>query len=374
MLISGDNIGNIETESFVKYKGYKQVIGSLPISWLLDSLGASTELLVCQGVLQNRSRYVGARVIQFDQQNKGLTCWHFSSMLWSMDAHPAEVPGEATEDVQQERWNAGLAIGKRDNMEDGGPPGAALTGRRGAADDVVEDRGRNGPNGSFCIGDMFVCSINLIVELMHLRKTICTKYSTTFNHDKSDAQIGGHFNWPPIRFKFEHFVFLLNLDLRFLFDTTSNYTIVKSITPIECMTARHLDSLCRIALRDDIEPNPGPKESIREMTINCRGLGKINKFRHLLNRAYEIIAKGPAIVFLQETMIIDSQYLNIAWQGKYVHTAGLGNSQGCITLLNDSVSISDIVHVGHRAHTFTVKGLIDTEVMVANVYAPIGLR
>ncbi len=373
MLKPGVDNGICATKKFVRDRERKQIRGSLPISWLLDSPGASTELLVCQGVLQNRIRYVGARVRQFDQPNKGLTCGHFSFMLWPMDAYPADVLGEATVDGQRGRRHAGMAVVKRGNIEDGGPPGATPSGKRGAdVDDTVEDRGedgrngRNGLNRPFYVGDMFVCT-KLTVEIMHFIKSFCTKYSTIFNHDKSDAQIGGHFNWPPIRFKFEHFVFLLKLKLQ-----VSLYKLSRLLTSIVIITARHLGILCRIALRYDIEPNPGPKESIRVMTINCRGLGNINKFRHLLNRAYEIIAKGPAIVFLQETMIIDSQYLNIAWHGKHVLTAGLGNSQGCITLVSDSVSINDIVHMGHRAHTFTAKGLIDTEVMVANVYAPIG--
>jgi exonuclease III len=108
------------------------------------------------------------------------------------------------------------------------------------------------------------------------------------------------------------------------------------------------------------------------LTVNCRGLGNINKFRLLLNKAYEITKLGPAIVLLQETMIVHSTYLDMAWRGKYVHTPGLGNSQGCITLMGDAAKLTDIVHLNNRAHTFKVQGLLDQEVLVANVYAPIG--
>jgi len=47
---------------------------------------------------------------------------------------------------------------------------------------------------------------------------------------------------------------------------------------------------------------------------------------------------------IQETMITNSRYLDLAWRGKYVFTLGTGNSQGCITLTHNDVTITDIEH------------------------------
>ena len=65
---------------------------------------------------------------------------------------------------------------------------------------------------------------------------------------------------------------------------------------------------------NDIETNPGPGEKLRVVTINCRGLGDINKFRLLLNKAYDMMQKGSLIMMIQETMVTNSRYLDLAWK------------------------------------------------------------
>jgi len=69
-------------------------------------------------------------------------------------------------------------------------------------------------------------------------------------------------------------------------------------------------------------------------------LGEVEKFRPLLNKAYDIMQKGKMIMMIQETMITNSRYLDLAWRGKYVFTPGTGNSQGCITLTHNDVTIT----------------------------------
>jgi len=39
----------------------------------------------------------------------------------------------------------------------------------------------------------------------------------------------------------------------------------------------------------DIETNPGPGEKLKIITIHCRGLGEIEKFRLLLNKSYDMM-------------------------------------------------------------------------------------
>ncbi len=98
-------------------------------------------------------------------------------------------------------------------------------------------------------------------------------------------------------------------------------------------------------LINDIETNPGPGEKLKIITINSRGLGEIEKFKIFLNKAYDTMQKGKMIMIIQETMIINSRNLDLAWRGKYVFTPGTGNSQGCITLTHNDVMITDIEHI-----------------------------
>ncbi len=132
-------------------------------------------------------------------------------------------------------------------------------------------------------------------------------------------------------------------------------------------------------LMHDIELNPGPakKISMTIITLNCRGLGDIDKFRLLLNNITKIVKNSPSIIMLQETMILTDSYLKLAWRGKHIFTPGTGNSQGCITLLPASVDITNIEQLGTRGHCALVKGLIadsDRVLAVLNVYAPNGFR
>jgi hypothetical protein len=65
----------------------------------------------------------------------------------------------------------------------------------------------------------------------------------------------------------------------------------------------HIKKYIKSKLMNDIETNPGPGEKLRVVTINCRGLGEINKFQLLLNKAYNMMQKGNLIMMIQETMV-----------------------------------------------------------------------
>jgi hypothetical protein len=183
-------------------------------------------------------------------------------------------------------------------------------------------------------------------------------YSCFVYHDISDEKAEDTLNVSSIKFTIWHYVPLLIL-FRFL-QREIKYS------------KQHLVALTSIELMHDIESNPGPNLLLTLVTINCRGLGNINKFRLLLNKAYEYVQKGPAVICLQETMIVSDRYLELAWRGNYVHTPGLGNSQGCVTLLPSGVEVSSIQHLEHRGHSFLAKGLLEEETLIINLYAPIG--
>jgi hypothetical protein len=57
----------------------------------------------------------------------------------------------------------------------------------------------------------------------------------------------------------------------------------------------HTINYIKAKLMNDIESNPGPGEKLKIITLNCRGLGEIDKFRLLLNKAYDIMQKNYMI-------------------------------------------------------------------------------
>jgi hypothetical protein len=64
-----------------------------------------------------------------------------------------------------------------------------------------------------------------------------------------------------------------------------------------------------------------------------------------------------------------SRYLELTWRGKYVRTAGTGNSKGCVTLVNSDSEISEIKHYGN---SFELALNNDETFKICNIYAPNG--
>jgi hypothetical protein len=134
----------------------------------------------------------------------------------------------------------------------------------------------------------------------------------------------------------------------------------------------HVLTLCRIELLHDIEPNPGPASVVKIISLNCRGLGNVDKCRQLLNRLYSLAVKSPLVVLLQETMIQSDNYIALAWRGRYVFTPGSGHGRGCITLMSHALDISDVVHYENRGHHFIMTDAQCEKILVSNIYAPNG--
>ncbi len=143
---------------------------------------------------------------------------------------------------------------------------------------------------------------------------------------------------------------------------------------------RYAKMLIYLKLMNDIELNPGPlptstytNNSLQISTINCRGLGKINKFTLLLNKVAELNRINQNSIFLlQETMVKDERYLQMAWRGNYALTAGTGNSQGCITLVSSDINLSNQIDFGNRGHYIELEGLLTSKAAILNIYAPNG--
>jgi hypothetical protein len=142
--------------------------------------------------------------------------------------------------------------------------------------------------------------------------------------------------------------------------------------------ARHRSATAMLALIHDIESNPGPapaagcRSNITVVSLNCRGLGNTDKTRLLLNKIYALPQNQPLIVMLQETMIVSGKYLELAWRGKFIQTAGTGNSQGCITLVGADSDITEVQHYGNRGHFFKLRLGTGEILKICNIYAPNG--
>ncbi len=112
----------------------------------------------------------------------------------------------------------------------------------------------------------------------------------------------------------QSFLFPPCLGTLFCFTKTKNLNPIptQSIKTKSITSQRHQCSNVKSNLMHDIETNPGPAVKLKIITINCRGLGEIEKFRLLLNKAYDMMQKGNMIMMIQETMITNSRYLNLA--------------------------------------------------------------
>ena len=82
--------------------------------------------------------------------------------------------------------------------------------------------------------------------------------------------------------------------------------------------------------------------------------------------------KSKLIMMIQETMKTNSRYLDLAWRGKDVFTPGTGNSQVCITLTNNDITITDIELLQNRGHYFKLKVNNNIQTLIVNIYAPLG--
>ncbi len=143
---------------------------------------------------------------------------------------------------------------------------------------------------------------------------------------------------------------------------------------LNTINIRALDNYLKGRLVHDIEKNPGPVSNIvTVITLNCRGLNQISKFRLLLNKAAMLQQLNPnTIIMLQETMVIDTTYIELAWKGKYIFTPGTGNSKGCITLLDNDTIIYNNFIIGNRGHYAQIQLCNQKKVTIFNIYAPNG--
>jgi exonuclease III len=125
-------------------------------------------------------------------------------------------------------------------------------------------------------------------------------------------------------------------------------------------------------LRENVESNPGMKQNssmISVLTYNCNGLGDPKKLKRLLTKLTNKVDQS-CIVFLQETHIIDTSYLNTLWQNKFESNCSKTNSAGVIILYKNSFDLIDSYKDVEGRHLTIVLKSDDRYHIATNVYFP----
>jgi len=102
-------------------------------------------------------------------------------------------------------------------------------------------------------------------------------------------------------------------------------------------------TIYKLLLQQSVESNPGPKTSATKMSIltfNTNGLRDKTKLKRLLLKINPIVEAG-GFAFLQETHIVDTNYLKLIWKNKFSSNCISTNSAGVIILYNNEYEVME---------------------------------
>ena len=121
----------------------------------------------------------------------------------------------------------------------------------------------------------------------------------------------------------------------------------------------------------NIELNPGPstQDSFSVLTYNCNGLGDKRKLKRLLVKLTPLVNKNYFIL-LQETHIINDEYLKLIWKHKFVINGYTTNSAGVITLFNNKYDLKHVDTDNEGRRIVAVLEDEESKFIIANSYFP----
>jgi len=128
-------------------------------------------------------------------------------------------------------------------------------------------------------------------------------------------------------------------------------------------------TICLLLLCQGVESNPGPAPSTEIMTYNCNGLGDQRKLRRLLTKLDKKVNKG-AIIFLQETHIVNTAYLDAIWKNKYLSNGRRTNAAGVMILFNEKYEIKYEFRDNEGRQIIAVLNYDGKNTIIANAYFP----
>ena len=133
-----------------------------------------------------------------------------------------------------------------------------------------------------------------------------------------------------------------------------------------------------LLLTQTIEPNPGPPKlpkpdkgpnSFKVVTYNCNGLGNTNKLKRVLLKSGKIV-ENYGIVCLQETHIVNTDYLKIAWKNNFVSNCKTTNAAGVIILFHKQLKLTDKYVDNEGRLIIAVIEDEERKIIVSNSYFP----
>jgi len=128
-------------------------------------------------------------------------------------------------------------------------------------------------------------------------------------------------------------------------------------------------------LRQNLEPNPGPpnKSNLSIVTFNCNGLGEPKKLQRLLKKLNPMV-ENDTIILLQETHVLDNEYLGRTLKHKVVSNGYKTNSAGVMILFNQKFNLKFEIKdkVGRQIVIAIDDG--NNKLIIANAYFPNDLK
>jgi len=127
-----------------------------------------------------------------------------------------------------------------------------------------------------------------------------------------------------------------------------------------------------ILISQNVETNPGPlsdKPFFKIILYNCNGLGNPIKVKRLLHKL-EATVNNNGIVFLQETHIVNSNYVKLVWKNSFISNCVKTNSAGVIILFNNQMKI---IEKSEDEEGRLIVAVIENEerkLIVVNAYYP----
>jgi len=154
-----------------------------------------------------------------------------------------------------------------------------------------------------------------------------------------------------------------------LIDTTTNYLVnFNKLIKTNKMVAL---TIAIMLLKQNVEPHPGPNDSsaFSVISFNCNGLGDKNKLKRLLRKLVKLV-ENNYFILLQETHIINSDYIKLIWKHKFVMNGHTSNSAGLITLFNKKYEVQHVESDGFGRRIIVVLEDESSKFIVANSYLP----
>ncbi len=119
-----------------------------------------------------------------------------------------------------------------------------------------------------------------------------------------------------------------------------------------------------------VEINPGPPSGMLEIvTYNCNGLGQRPKLKRLLTKLEKKVDNG-AVIFLQETHLVNTEYLKLTWKNKLISNCKRSNSAGVIILFNNKYDVQHEYLDESGRQIVAVLKQDDKTLVVSNAYFP----